>query len=122
MCFDKPFFMQAANNTAVPLNEIPQAQAPAVVVTVNDKEVVHATVVFDGEILYSFNKPSAFQCIALLLAGYFIFQIAFPGPYQELLYTFKHILHGDTSINPVVRNFFKAYSKAVKSTTKRKCE
>ena len=109
--------MQAQNNSATPLNNIPKTQAPALVVAVNDKEIMSASVVFDGECLYSHKRPTAFQSTALLLAGYFVFQVAYPELYKKQLYTLEYILHGQTnSIHASVRNFFKTYKQARKAT------
>lgn len=104
--------MQEANLSADPLNHIPAAQAPALVVMINDKEIVSAVLAFDGSCLYTLLKPSSFECIALLLSGYFVFQIEYPTPYEKQLYVLQHLLHGERSYNPCVRNFFRTFSKA----------
>ncbi|XP_034236313.1 uncharacterized protein LOC117642340 [Thrips palmi] len=106
----------AQNNSATPLNNIPQTQAPAVVVAVNDKEIMSASVVFDGGCLYSHKRPTAFQSVALLLAGYLVFQVAYPELYKKQLYTLQYILHGQTRcIDASVRSFFRTYKLAKKA-------
>lgn len=104
--------MQEANGRAAPLNNIPAGQAPALVVIVNDKELVSAVLVFDKECLYTMKKPTAFECTALLLSGYFVFQIEYPGPYVEQLHTIQHILHAERNYHKAVKRFFTTFNTA----------
>lgn len=106
--------LQAANLGADPLNNVPAAQAPALVVMVNDRDIVSAVLVFDGGCLYTLQKPSSFDCVALLTSCYFVFQIEYPKPYQKPLYAIQHILHGEVNYNKLVRNFFKTFTHAKK--------
>lgn len=100
------------NRGAAPLNSIPKGQAPAIVVVVNDKELISVVLVFDGECLYTIKEPTAFKCIALLLAAYFVYIIAYPKPYEKLLYSLQHFLHGEVHVNEAVKGFFTKYNRA----------
>lgn len=112
---NQPFSIQVRNHTAAPLNDIPMAQAPALFVTTNDKDVVSAVVVFDGDCLYTLSKPRAYECAALLLAGYIVYQIEYPAPYKKQLCALQHILHGEKGcIDIGVRNFFRTFFAAIK--------
>lgn len=89
--------LQAANRNAVPLNEIPEGQAPAIVIVQDGSQLLSATLMFDASILTTMNNPTAFDCVALLLSGYWVFHISYPQPYLQHLESFESILHGNVS-------------------------
>ncbi|XP_034255335.1 uncharacterized protein LOC117653640 [Thrips palmi] len=88
-------FCEAANRNAVPLNEVPRGQAPALVVVQDgSKDLKSVSLIFDGGILTTLaSNPSAFESIALLLAGYWVFDLQFPAPYKQHLESFEAVLH-----------------------------
>lgn len=91
-------YFQAANKNAVPLNAIPKGQSPALVILKDDSKVlVSATLIFDGSVLTTAKNPSAFDCVALLMAGYWVFHIYYPSPYEQHMETFEAILHDKIS-------------------------
>lgn len=59
----------------------------------NDQSIVSATVVFDQEPLFTINMaPTAFDCMALLQAVYFIFSIDYPQVYKPFLLAIENII------------------------------
>ncbi|XP_034245755.1 uncharacterized protein LOC117647890 [Thrips palmi] len=77
-------FCEASNRNAVPLNSIPKGQAPALVILKDDTKLLRsATLIFDGGILTTASNPSAFDCITLLMAGYWVFDLDYPNPYKQ---------------------------------------
>jgi hypothetical protein len=65
------------------------------VVLRNDKEIESVSLVFDGESIATDREPTSFNCLALLMAGYYVFEIEYPKPYMEHLSVFEAILHDD---------------------------
>lgn len=83
------------------LQNIPSGQAPALIFTVNDKDLVSAIVVFNKEPLYTITTPRAFECVVMLLAVYFVYNIRYADVYQKILVTLEHIILGEGRISKI---------------------
>ncbi|KAK3917871.1 Thiazole synthase [Frankliniella fusca] len=77
-----------------PLNNLPKGQAPTIVVLKAAGELQSVHLTFDGEKLASLTKPTAFQCIALLMSAYYVFDCEFPSAFVNSLSVMAAILHG----------------------------
>ncbi|XP_034250242.1 uncharacterized protein LOC117650754 [Thrips palmi] len=110
-------FCDASIDTTEIFNKVPKGLAPALIAVQNDEELVSAIIVFNGETLCSMVKPRAFDCVALLLSVYAVFNIDFPKVYEKQLLTLHHILNGDDRLNKIpkiVKTFFKKLFEAMK--------
>lgn len=97
------------------LDKIPNGQAPALILSVDDRDIISAVVVLNKEPLYTMMAPKAFECLALLLAPYFIFSIKYPPAYNKFLLTLEYILCGEDQISQIskdVQTFFQRFFDA----------
>lgn len=78
--------LQEANRrNASGFEGIPKGQSPALIVLVNDKDLLSGSIVFDQEVILTIKTPETFDCAALLVGTYLVHFIDIPKPYKSLL-------------------------------------
>lgn len=77
--------LQDANRrNASGFGDIPKGQPPALIVLVNDTEIVSASIAFDQEAVLTMKTPETFDCAALMIGIYLVHFIPFPKAYKIL--------------------------------------
>lgn len=50
---------------------------------------------FDGDVLIQKKNPTAFDCVGLILAPYWVFSLEYPKPYNKHMKVFEILFNGD---------------------------
>jgi len=97
------------------LENIPRGQAPAIIITKNDKHIISGVVVFNQQPLYTIRTPKAFECVVLLLAVYFVYNISYPKVYSKILLTLEYIVCGQTESQEISQDLRVVFGKLLEA-------
>ena len=93
------------------LDNIPKGQSPALIISKNDVSIVSAIVVFNQNTLYHMTAPKAYECVVLLLAVYFVYNIGYPKVYNKTLLTLEYIVCGENRLQKISREVRDIFQK-----------